>query len=52
MNTLVTDDERAQLLANGRGATGVITSVWFVKDRGRVEYDFEFQGQRLHGWNA
>lgn len=40
------------LLLRGRDATGVITSVWFVKDRGRVEYDVDFQGQRLHAWNA
>jgi hypothetical protein len=36
-----------QLLSFGRIVEATITSVWFDKDRGRVEFSYQFEGQQL-----
>jgi len=41
-----------QLFEAGREVPGAITTIWFVKDRGRVEYEFELEGKRYAAWNA
>lgn len=33
------------LYSRGVEVTGRVTNVWFVRDRGRVEYAYEYQGQ-------
>jgi hypothetical protein len=40
------------VFARGRVVTGRIASVSFSRDRGRVEYSYEYSGQRYHGGNA
>ena len=40
------------LFANGHRVPGRVTSVSFFKDRGRIEYDYEYGGSALHGGHA
>jgi hypothetical protein len=41
-----------RLFASGRRVPGTVTSVWFYKDRGRIEFSYELDGRRLTGGNA
>jgi hypothetical protein len=41
-----------EAFASGRAASGVIDSLRFVKDRGRVEYRYEQNGQAYRSGNA
>jgi hypothetical protein len=40
------------LYARGVEVTGRVTNVWFVRDRGRVEYAYEYQGQAYQSGRA
>jgi hypothetical protein len=42
----------SRLFASGRRVPGTVTSVWFYKDRGRIEFSYELDGRRLTGGNA
>jgi hypothetical protein len=40
------------LLREGILVPGRVTSMWFVKDRGRIDYEYTFDGQTFHGGMA
>ena len=40
------------LFANGHRVAGRVASVFFFKDRGRIEYDYEYAGKALRSGNA
>lgn len=41
-----------RIAESGLEVTGRIVSIAFFRDRGRVEYDFEFDGKTYHAGNA
>ena len=38
--------------AGGLEVTGQITNISFSRDRGRVDYSYDYSGQMYRGWNA
>ena len=36
----------------GPACDGTVTGIWFTKDRGRVEYEYQFEGQTYQAGNA
>ena len=40
------------LLRDGMFVPGRVTSVWFMNDRGRIEYEYTFDGHTFHGGMA
>lgn len=40
------------LFASGHRMQGTVTSIWFLKDRGRVEFTFDYQGQPRRAGSA
>lgn len=40
------------LFAQGTAVTGQITNVQFSRDRGRVDYAYQYEGVSYSGWNA
>lgn len=40
----------ARLFTHGQLATGQVTSLLLAKDRGRIEFAFEYQGKRVSTW--
>jgi len=38
------------LFAHGASAVGVVTDLWIAKDRGRLEFVFEIDGERVRSW--
>ena len=40
----------ARLFADGQLATGIITDLVLAKDRGRLEFTFEYQGKQVSSW--
>ena len=40
----------ARLFAHGQLATGQVTDLILAKDRGRLEFAFEYQGKRVSTW--
>ncbi|HEX8227859.1 MAG TPA: DUF3592 domain-containing protein [Chloroflexia bacterium] len=40
------------LFAQGAAVTGQITNVQFSRDRGRVDYAYQYEGVPYSGWNA
>ncbi|HEY0068947.1 MAG TPA: DUF3592 domain-containing protein, partial [Chloroflexia bacterium] len=40
------------LFAEGVTVTGQITNVQFSRDRGRVDYEYQYEGATYSGWNA
>lgn len=40
----------AWFFANGATITGKITNLHIVKDRGRLEFEFEVKGRRISSW--
>jgi hypothetical protein len=41
-----------RIISSGPEVTGQIQSIDFYKDRGRVEYDYEYEGKSYHAGNA
>jgi ABC-type uncharacterized transport system permease subunit len=41
-----------RVVSSGREVIGRIDTVWFVKDRGRVEYSYELDGKTYQSGNA
>lgn len=41
-----------RIINRGPEVKGRIQSIGFIKDRGRVEYDYEYDGQSYHAGNA
>lgn len=35
----------------GQATKGIITGIWIVRDRGRLEYAYEFNGRRWDAWS-
>jgi hypothetical protein len=40
------------LFQRGHATKGVITAIWIAKDRGRLEYAYEFNGRQWHAWSS
>ncbi len=40
------------LFQRGHVTKGIITGIWIVKDRGRLEYAYEFNGRQWHAWSS
>ena len=41
-----------RVVENGPACVGTVTLVWFMKDRGRVEYEYQFEGKTYQAGNA
>ena len=41
-----------RVVRDGPACVGTVTLVWFMKDRGRVEYEYQFAGQTYQAGNA
>lgn len=41
-----------RIISDGIEVKGRIQSIYFARDRGRVEYDYEYNGQAYHAGNA
>ncbi len=39
------------LFQRGHATKGIITGIWIAKDRGRLEYAYEFNGRQWHAWS-
>ena len=41
-----------RVVEDGPACAGTVTAIWFMKDRGRVEYEYQFEGQTYQAGNA
>lgn len=41
-----------RVVEHGPACAGTVTGIWFMKDRGRVEYEYQFEGQTYQAGNA